>query len=199
MTRSPGFSRWDACRDRGILPGPPDPAEAGTPVPRLRCGRAQARPYPSGTDGGRAKARSYQKTTPAVGCIQCTVFLPHSIADAHQRVPTPAGRTVDALVRVPTKKPIPPGRAADVLVASRRVHSMHRFSAALNSGRAQTRPYPSGTGSGRAADAHQRVPTPAGRAATGGGRAPARPYPSGTGSGRAEARPYAKEPHMSGG
>jgi hypothetical protein len=141
MTRSPGFSRWDACRDRGILPGPPDPAEAGTPVPRLRCGRAQARPYPSGTDGGRAKARSYQKTTPAVGCIQCTVFLPHSIADAHQRVPTPAGRTVDALVRVPTKKTIPPGRAADVLVASRRVHSMHRFSAALNSGRAPARPY----------------------------------------------------------
>jgi hypothetical protein len=31
MFGSPGFSRWNACRDSGILPGTPDPAEAGTP------------------------------------------------------------------------------------------------------------------------------------------------------------------------
>jgi len=30
---SPGFSRWEACQGRGILPGTPDPAEAGTPDP----------------------------------------------------------------------------------------------------------------------------------------------------------------------
>jgi hypothetical protein len=28
----PGFSRWDACRDCGLLPGTPGPAEAGAPV-----------------------------------------------------------------------------------------------------------------------------------------------------------------------
>ncbi|MFP4436019.1 MAG: hypothetical protein ACLFVO_02125 [Chloroflexaceae bacterium] len=31
-SRSPGFSRWEACRGSGILPGTPDPAEAGTPI-----------------------------------------------------------------------------------------------------------------------------------------------------------------------
>jgi len=34
MTGSPGFSRWDAVRGRGLLPGTPDPAEAGTPERR---------------------------------------------------------------------------------------------------------------------------------------------------------------------
>jgi hypothetical protein len=29
---NPGFSRLDACRDSGILPEKPDPAEAGTPI-----------------------------------------------------------------------------------------------------------------------------------------------------------------------
>jgi len=33
-TNSTFISRWDACRDSGILPGTPDPAEAGTPIPR---------------------------------------------------------------------------------------------------------------------------------------------------------------------
>jgi len=28
LSWNPGFSRWDACRGRGILPGTPDPAEA---------------------------------------------------------------------------------------------------------------------------------------------------------------------------
>jgi hypothetical protein len=32
--RSPGFSRLNACRGRGIRLGPPDPAEAGTPERR---------------------------------------------------------------------------------------------------------------------------------------------------------------------
>jgi hypothetical protein len=31
---SPGFSRWNACLASGILPGMPDPAEAGTPERR---------------------------------------------------------------------------------------------------------------------------------------------------------------------
>jgi len=34
MTGSPGFSRWEACRDRDLLPGTPGPAEAGTPERR---------------------------------------------------------------------------------------------------------------------------------------------------------------------
>ncbi|MFP4439981.1 MAG: hypothetical protein ACLFVO_22320 [Chloroflexaceae bacterium] len=34
MTGSPGFSRWDTCRDSGMLLGTPDPAEAGTPERR---------------------------------------------------------------------------------------------------------------------------------------------------------------------
>jgi len=29
---NPGFSRWDACQDCGLLPETPEPAEAGTPV-----------------------------------------------------------------------------------------------------------------------------------------------------------------------
>jgi hypothetical protein len=31
MTGSPGFSRWHASQDSGLLPGKPGPAEAGTP------------------------------------------------------------------------------------------------------------------------------------------------------------------------
>ncbi len=34
MSGSPGLSRWDACRDRGILPGMPGPAETATPSRR---------------------------------------------------------------------------------------------------------------------------------------------------------------------
>ncbi len=42
---SPGFSRWNACRDSDILPGTPDPAEAGTPVQRSEwmCGLQPSR------------------------------------------------------------------------------------------------------------------------------------------------------------
>jgi hypothetical protein len=36
MTGSPGLSRWNAGRVRNILPGTPDPAEAGTPERRYR-------------------------------------------------------------------------------------------------------------------------------------------------------------------
>jgi hypothetical protein len=56
----PGFSRWDTCRGRSLLPGKPGPAEAGTPgARRAHGGRAVAGGMPKNIRESRLQPVGY--------------------------------------------------------------------------------------------------------------------------------------------
>jgi len=79
MTGSPGFSRLDACRDSGILPGTPDPTEAGTPAPGPRSGD-----YSAAVHALRTFFNVHQ-----VALRQCRMFrMVRSFCNRRNRVPT---------------------------------------------------------------------------------------------------------------